>query len=115
MQKKKTLLEAFASYHIQLQMRKNEQGVEKHSMVKQKWSSVDGYLKVAYWYVGVPPATWTTGWTGMSTYHLPFNPQNTKGHDHGFVGWGQKAMIMAVFFWHFDFFPLNLNSLYAFY
>ena len=32
-----------------------------------------------------------------------FNPQNPKAHDHGFVGWGQKAMIMAGFFFFFEF------------
>ena len=36
--------------------------------------------------------------------HLASNTQNTKGYDHGFVGWEQKAMIMAVFFWHFEYF-----------
>ena len=31
------------------------------------------------------------------------NSQNSKGHDHGFVGRGRKAMIMAAFLWLFDF------------
>ena len=46
----------------------NDQGAEKRDSLKQNWNSCDGYLKMAYWYNGTPPATGT----GTSAYHLLF-------------------------------------------
>ena len=48
-------MDRHVSYYIHMEVKEKYTRTKHYGKLKQEWSSLDDYLKIACWYPGIPP------------------------------------------------------------